>query len=196
MRGSRRADTRPLPVAGNEKDLSTPQPSPQTDARIPGADGYARRTKRIKAPPRQGTSAPGHSDPSQAARLEESRTAGGLGRTDRLRKSAEFAVLQRRGVRSQSEHFVVYGLQHDEVGRSRLGITVSRRVGGAVVRNRLKRHIRECFRLRLRPTLPAGAVMVVIARQGAGDLKADAINLELGAASADLIRKLHPKGWA
>lgn len=52
--------------------------------------------------------------------------------------------------------------------RARLGLAVSRRVGGAVVRNRVKRRVRECFRRR-QATL-AGLDLVVTARPGAGDL--------------------------
>jgi ribonuclease P protein component len=51
----------------------------------------------------------------------------------------------------------------------RLGITVSRQVGGAVVRNRLKRWIREWFR-EVRGGLVQGTDLVVIARRGAGSL--------------------------
>jgi ribonuclease P protein component len=64
----------------------------------------------------------------------------------------------------------------------RLGVTVARRVGGAVVRNRIKRRVRECFRLTLRGILPAGTDLVVIARGGAGDLASAAIRDELVAA--------------
>lgn len=50
-----------------------------------------------------------------------------------------------------------------------MGLTVSRRVGGAVVRNRVKRRIREWFRGN-REILPEGLDLVVIARRGAGEL--------------------------
>jgi ribonuclease P protein component len=193
MKGSRRADRRSLPDADNEKDLPAAQPPPQADPRIPGPYGHAGGKKRTEAPPRQGTSASDDSGSSQATRLDERRADGGLGRDDRLRKSAQFVVLQRRGLRSHSQHFVLYGLEEDESAHPRLGITVSRRIGSAVVRNRLKRRVRECFRLRLRRMLPAGTMIVVIARQGAADLKGTAIDQELAAASADLIRRLHPK---
>ncbi len=54
----------------------------------------------------------------------------------------------------------------------RLGLTVSRKVGGAVVRNRVKRRVREWFR-HSRKALPAGVDLVVIARRGAGELSTE-----------------------
>ena len=63
-----------------------------------------------------------------------------------------------------TEHFVVYGRGNG--GRpTRLGITVSRKVGKANVRNRVKRLVREAFRLH-RPHLPEGVDLVLVARQG------------------------------
>ncbi len=85
---------------------------------------------------------------------------------------------------------MLYGLGGASDERSRLGITVSRRVGNAVVRNLLKRRVRECYRLRLRAMLPAGVAMVVIARKGAGELKWMAIDAELLDSVANLRRKL------
>jgi ribonuclease P protein component len=116
--------------------------------------------------------------------------SAGFGKADRLRRSGEFLKLQRRGARHQTGHFVLYGLCDAKDERSRLGITVSRRVGNAVVRNRLKRRVRECYRLKLRAMLPAGVAMVVIARKGAGELKWTAIDAELLASVANLGRKL------
>ena len=63
-------------------------------------------------------------------------------------------------------------------GTARLGVTVTRKIGGAVVRNRIKRAVRETFR-RCRWALPDGLAIVVIARAGAGDLPGRAIAAEL-----------------
>jgi ribonuclease P protein component len=99
-----------------------------------------------------------------------------------LHRSAEFLRLQRRGVRYQSPHFVLYlGKLQDDPDRARLGVTVSRRIGNAVVRNRVKRRIRESFRLELRAMIPAGVSIVVIARAGAGSLASTSIRSELSA---------------
>jgi ribonuclease P protein component len=96
-------------------------------------------------------------------------TAGRTGRftrTDRLLHSREFQHVTRQGRRAASDAFVVLVTLDGAGGHPRLGVTVSRRVGNAVVRNRVKRRIREWFR-RERGRLPAGAEVVVIARREA-----------------------------
>jgi ribonuclease P protein component len=127
--------------------------------------------------------------------------ATSFGAADRLHRSAEFLRLQRRGIRLQAKHFVLYagridyardhqGKQESAASpRKRLGITVSRRVGNAVVRNRIKRHVRECFRQMLRERLEDGMSIVVIALAGAGKLERTAINAELLTATLNLAGK-------
>lgn len=63
-------------------------------------------------------------------------------------------------------------------GRARLGVTVSRRVGNAVVRTRVKRRIREWFR-RNRDHAPLLRDLVVIARPAASSLAYSALESEL-----------------
>ena len=123
--------------------------------------------------------------PSSRASLVRAQLS--FGAADRLHRSAEFIRLQRTGVRFQSPHFVLYAANLErEPERSRLGVTVSRRIGNAVVRNRVKRRVREIFRKSIRDTLPAGTSIVVIARGGAGSLASAAISDELTAAARNV----------
>ena len=92
----------------------------------------------------------------------------------RIRERREFKLVERQGGRASGSHFVVFVHRADD-GRRRLGVTVSRRVGGAVIRNRVKRLVREVFR---RGSTPAGDV-VVIARTGAGGLAYGEVQAEL-----------------
>ena len=64
----------------------------------------------------------------------------------RILKRNEFVELAKSGRKIQNEHFIVFfaPAQHS---RSRLGITVTKKVGKAVQRNRIKRIVREFFRL-------------------------------------------------
>jgi len=63
----------------------------------------------------------------------------------RLRKAAEFDRVFRRGVRLDGALFVLVAASNDGA-HDRLGLAVSRRVGGSVVRNRVRRLLRESFR--------------------------------------------------
>ena len=107
-------------------------------------------------------------------------------RTNRLRSPRDFRRLGHKGVRRVSPHFVaVVGEQwRDEGARCPvLGLTVSKKVGTAVERNRVKRRIREWFRHN-RGVLPENAAVVVIARRGAAVLGMTETERELG----DLLR--------
>ena len=70
--------------------------------------------------------------------------------------------------------------QTNQLGHARLGVTASRKVGGSVVRNRIKRHVREYFRLHAQ-TLP-GVDLNVILRRRAADMDNASLRAELGRA--------------
>jgi ribonuclease P protein component len=108
-----------------------------------------------------------------------------------MRRSAEFRRVTARGRRAASGAFVVLVAQQRsadrEPARCRLGITVSRKVGGAVVRNRVKRRIREWFRAE-RGSLGAGVDWVVIARAPAAGLAREQAEEELSRLSRAALR--------
>jgi ribonuclease P protein component len=85
---------------------------------------------------------------------------------------------------------VVYAMRGERPGHTRLGITVSRRIGRAVTRNRIKRRVRECFRRTLRAMVPAQTAMIVIARSGAGAIDSATMLDELRSATLTIGRKL------
>jgi ribonuclease P protein component len=103
-------------------------------------------------------------------------------KTERLLRRKDFLRVPSVGRRVHTAHFVVM-VQRAE--RRRLGITVTKRIGGAVVRNRIRRLVREAFRLQL-GLFPERCEMVVVARQGASDLGYVAVAAELAGASPAL----------
>jgi ribonuclease P protein component len=87
----------------------------------------------------------------------------------RLSRSAEFERVYRQGRSTANRHLVLYTFPNATTERPRLGLSVSRKVGGAVERNRVKRLLREAF-AQTEANLRAGQDVVVVARPGAGEL--------------------------
>jgi len=98
-------------------------------------------------------------------------------RCHRIRRPGDFRLNRRQGRRASSTHFVV-SLSPGPADVPRLGLVVSRKVGKAVRRNRLKRRIREVFRTNLCAFEP-GTDVVVIARPGAAELDTSRIREEI-----------------
>jgi len=116
-------------------------------------------------------------------------TTGRFRRSDRLLDSRDFRRVLRRGRRRASAEIVVVtsesrrnvnnsnGLEISQ-HRGRLGITTSRKVGNAVVRNRFKRRLRAWFRAN-RSDLPGEVDLVVIARRAGANLTLDQLDRRL-----------------
>jgi ribonuclease P protein component len=87
----------------------------------------------------------------------------------RLSRSAEFERVYRQGRSTANRHLVLYAFANSAAARPRVGLSVSRKVGNAVQRNKVKRLLREAFS-HAEPDLPAGHDVVLVARPPAGEL--------------------------
>lgn len=95
----------------------------------------------------------------------------------RLKKRPEFLNLSRWGKKIHAPHFVIITKPNNR-GETRLGVTVSSKVGNAVARNRVKRFLRECFRKYRRQIVPSQDVLI-IARKGAVNLSSSDVESEI-----------------
>jgi ribonuclease P protein component len=106
----------------------------------------------------------------------------------RLSRSAEFERVYKQGRSSANRHLVLYTFPNPSADRPRLGLSVSRKVGGAVERNRVKRMLREAF-ARMENELSVNQDIVVVARPGAAELVERDGLAGVHAALAELVAK-------
>lgn len=96
---------------------------------------------------------------------------------ERVRKRSEFITIYKKGVKKETLHFIITTLPN-KTQWSRLGLTVSKKIGKAVERNYVKRRLREYFRLH-KANLPVACDIVLTAKKGANKLKFSEICKEL-----------------
>lgn len=113
-------------------------------------------------------------------------------RRARVTRSRDFDAVYRKGRSTAGRHLVVYVFPREageDAGPARLGLSVSRKVGGAVARNRVKRVLREQFAGRA-GLVPDGSDVVVIARPGAAEYVEEQGSAALGARLEELLVRL------
>ena len=86
-------------------------------------------------------------------------------RRHRLSRSRDFDAVYRHGRSVSTRFLVLYWFAREDGGEPRLGLAVPKAVGPAVVRNKMKRRLREAFRARL-SELPADQDYVLVVRPG------------------------------
>ena len=106
----------------------------------------------------------------------------------RLHARRDFTAIQQHGRRVGARLFTIVG-RPNALGHDRLGLVASRRLGGAVVRNRTKRRLREVFRRQMGETAQLGRRgwdLVVIGRPGVTAAPFAALTIEF----AQAVRRL------
>ena len=106
-------------------------------------------------------------------------------RRSRLLRSADFDRTLRGGRRASSDYLALF-VSDNELGRPRVGLAVSKKLGNAVVRNRIKRRLRELVRP-LVTRAKGGRDVVIVARARAVDAEFARLRQEM--------EMLWAKGW-
>ncbi len=105
----------------------------------------------------------------------------------RLTRRAEFLLVAAKGRKAPMPGLVLQALKRDDNAPARLGFTVTKKVGNAVIRNRTRRRLKEAARLLLRDQPVAGADLVLIGRDATR-------SRDFAALQADLRRALGKAG--
>ena len=194
----------PRPRAGRfsggsgEAHLPAQQHQAEAFPRLPCPYVHHRRPQRSQASSCEGPQAPRNDRAYQehltspAARstggtMSKPLTREGLSfpRSSRLRRSSDFRRVQGRGYKVRRPSILVLWLPRRDHPVCRVGLTVSKKVGNAVVRNRVKRWLREAVRHEL-DGLPRPVDVVLIAHPRAAESGAEGLRAEVRGALREL----------
>jgi len=113
-------------------------------------------------------------------------------RDHRLLKHADFDRVYRQGRRHFAAHMTVFALARQTGAGPRIGLTVSRALGGSVERNRIRRRLREAVRANLK-TLHATVDVVINPKKSVLTLEFSIVLDEVGKALEVIAKKMVPK---
>jgi len=113
-------------------------------------------------------------------------------KSSRLLKSHEYETVFQGGEKDVSRHFVIFAMDSAKA-RRRMGLVVSKKVGNSVERNRIKRKLREQFRLLAGPSSEVARDYIVVARPGSKNASSPEVKQQLVDAVTRLERRLRRK---
>lgn len=157
-----------------EADLSSAEPEAYQQARVPCAHGDQMGARSALAAPQEGPQAADRPDRVEAPR---GLTAERLSRSSRLTRAAEIRALMTQGKRRRTDHLDLF-VRPSPVGCSRLAVIVPRHQHTAVLRNKLRRRLREIGRRSVLPGLPEASDVAVRARPAAYDATFETLRRE------------------
>ncbi|KAB7665304.1 ribonuclease P protein component [Bacillus sp. B1-b2] len=96
----------------------------------------------------------------------------------RIKKNKEFQLVFKKGQSFANRQFVIYKLAKKEQSHFRIGLSVSKKIGNAVMRNQVKRYIRQAF-LELEGQLEHTFDYVIIARKPVSDMEFEELKKSL-----------------
>lgn len=105
----------------------------------------------------------------------------------RIRRRSEFLRVQEKGQKITADCLLALVLPNAS-GQTRVGLTVSNKVGNSVVRNKIRRRLRELYRKR-QQVLPKGIDLVVIARNSAAQADFAAMTRAFERVTGELVRR-------
>jgi ribonuclease P protein component len=166
MNGSINRESSGAPHEG-ETNFSAKHPASRSNARVSGSHGDQERSPCAQAPPCQGSQAPQREQPITPR-------VAGFSRNERIRHRVDYKRVYDRGIRVHGRLLTLFTLSN-ELPLGRLGVAATRKLGGAVQRNRAKRLIREVFR---RNKLAPGVDVVIVPKRDLLNASLTAIETE------------------
>ena len=179
---------------GAEEDISTIEAEAEPNPRFSAAQRDRSRKGRAQASSQKGAKAAGRRGCSEVVWLKGAAAVTGAPETDqrfprsqRLRRRKDFLRIQQWGIKVSAHPLVALALEN-RWNVTRLGITVSSKVGNAVLRNRIRRLLREIIRRR-RDRLPRGIDIVLIASPSAASEKFASLQTAYCALESQLLER-------
>jgi len=151
----------------HEANFPASQPKKSENPWIPGSKEDSRGQGRLEAQAREGEEEARSNDLQKRAKVDVVEADRRLRARERITRARDFERIRSHGRRYRVGPFIMI-VAENELGYRRIGVSVSRKAGKAVVRNRIRRVIKEYFRLN-KEKFPPSSDILFICREPVGD---------------------------